>query len=227
MHKVVNDLFDAIDVDDSGVIDANEFQNLVVETNQPKMTVEQMVQQMKELGAVGHDRHDVLLHRQDFVDAAKDKRMETVLGTHWVQRIAASQARSERWSNTLILLFLMHAPVSQRLFYYFSCNQVGEKKYLVQDYSIVCGENKHVVFAPFVVVMLLFFTCGLPLTVSGLLFAKRKSLYNPKVHAMMGFLYARFQTGSEFWEIHEVVRKCALMGLVSVLLCIVFPACFC
>ena len=62
--------------------------------------------------------------------------------------------------------------------------------------------------------MLLFFTFGLPLTVSGLLFAKRKSLYNPKVHAMMGFLYARFQNGSEFWEIHEVVRKCALMGLV-------------
>jgi hypothetical protein len=80
--------------------------------------------------------------------------------------------------------------------------------------------------------MLLFFTFGLPLTVSGLLFAKRKSLYNPKVHAMMGFLYARFQTGSEFWEIHEVVRKCALMGLliflpptsraaVAILICVV------
>jgi hypothetical protein len=105
LHKVVNDLFDAIDVDDSGVIDVNEFQNLLVETNQPTTTVEQMVQQMKQLGALGNDRHDVLLYRQAFVDAAKDKRLETALGTHWVQRIAASQARSERWSNTLILLF--------------------------------------------------------------------------------------------------------------------------
>ena len=30
----------------------------------------------------------------------------------------------------------------------------------------------------------------------------------------MGFLYARFHKGSEFWEIHEVGRKCALMGLL-------------
>ena len=51
--------------------------------------------------------------------------------------------------------------------------------------------------------------------VSGLLFFNRKALYNPKIHAIMGFLYARFQKGSEFWEMHEVVRKCALMGLVS------------
>jgi len=232
LHKVVNDLFDAIDVDDSGVIDVNEFQNLLVETNQATTTVEQMVQQMKQLGALGNDRHDVLLYRQAFVDAAKDKRLETALGTHWVQRIAASQARSERWSNTLILLFLMHAPVSQRLFYYFSCNQVGEKSYLVQDYSIACYDPKHSSGVPFVVCMLMFFTFGLPLAVSGLLFAKRKSLYNPKVHAMIGFLYARFQNGSEFWEIHEVVRKCLLMGFliflpptsrsaVAILICVV------
>jgi hypothetical protein len=48
----------------------------------------------------------------------------------------------------------------------------------------------------------------------------------------MGFLYARFQKGSEFWEMHEVVRKCALMGLliflpptsraaVGILICVV------
>jgi hypothetical protein len=211
-----------------------------VETNQPTVTVEQMVQQMQQLGAVGNDQHNVLLYRQAFIDAAKDKRMDKVLGTHWVQRIAASQARSERWSNTLILLFLMHAPVSQRLFYYFSCNQVGEKSYLVQDYSIACYDHTdpdptdttHFSGVPFVVFMLLFFTFGLPLAVSGLLFAKRKSLYNPKVHAMMGFLYARFQHGAEFWEIHEVIRKCLLMGFliflpptsrsaIAILICVV------
>ena len=65
-----------------------------------------------------------------------------------------------------------------------------------------------------------------------MLLRNRKALYNPKTHAMMGFLYARFQKGSEFWEIHEVLRKCALMGLliflpatsraaVGILICVV------
>jgi hypothetical protein len=160
------------------------------------------------------------LSREAFVEAAIGHKLEAVLGTHWVKQVALSRARSERWSNTLILLFLMHAPVSQRLFYYFSCATVGKKRFLVQDYSMECGSEGYTVFAAYVVFMLVMFTFGLPLLVSGMLLVNRKALYNPKVHAIMGFLYARFQKGSEFWEMHEVVRKCALMGLVSV-------SCFC
>ena len=92
---------------------------------------------------------------------------------------------------------------------------MGEKKFLVQDYSIECGSEGYTVFAAYVVFMLVVFTFGLPLLVSGMLLINRKALYNPKVHATIGFLYARFQKGSEFWEMHEVLRKCALMGLVS------------
>ena len=162
----------------------------------------------------------------------KTSKLNTVLGTDWVQQVAKSRARSERWSNTLILMFLMHAPVSQRLFYYFACTDVGQTSYLVQDYSIECSSPMYNIFAPYVVFMLVVFTLGLPLLVSGLLFFNRKALYNPKVHATMGFLYARFHKGSEFWEMHEVVRKCSLMGLliflpptarstVGILICVV------
>ena len=93
---------------------------------------------------------------------------------------------------------------------------MGEKRFLVQDYSMDCGSEGYTVFAAYVVFMLVVFTFGFPLLVSSMLLINRKALYNPKVHAIMGFLYARFQKGSEFWEMHEVVRKCALMGLVSV-----------
>jgi hypothetical protein len=86
----------------------------------------------------------------------------------------------------------------------------------VQDYSIECWSDGYAAFAAYVIFMLVVFTFGLPLLVSGMLLLNRNVLYNPKVHATMGFLYARFQKGSEFWEMHEVVRKCALMGLVSV-----------
>ena len=118
------------------------------------------------------------------------------------------------------MLGLIHAPVSAKLLGYFGCMTVGEKQYLIEDYSIECSSDGYMVFAAYVVFMLVVFTFGLPLLVSGMLLVNRKALYNPKVHAIMGFLYARFQKGSEFWEMHEVVRKCALMGLVSF-------SCFC
>ena len=180
-----------------------------------------MQTQMKQLGARTR-RGTVVLSREAFVKAAIGHKLEAVLGTHWVKQVALSRARSERWSNTLILMFLMHAPVSQRLFYYFSCATVGKQRFLVQDYSIECvWSGDYALFAAYVIFMLVVFTFGLPLLVSGMLLINRKALYNPKVHATMGFLYARFQKGSEFWEMHEVVRKCALMGLVSF-----FPASF-
>jgi hypothetical protein len=213
-RKIVNELFASADVDDSGLIDVVEFANVLDELHQPKTTMEAMQTQMKQLGAQTR-RGNVMLSREAFVEAAIGHKWEAVLGTHWVKHVALSRARSERWSNTLILLFLMHAPVSQRLFYYFSCATVGDKEYLVQDYSIECWSVKYSVFAPYVVFMLVVFTFGFPLLVMGLLLYHRKSLYNPKIHAIMGFLYARFQKGSEFWEMHEVVRKCVLMGLVS------------
>jgi hypothetical protein len=220
-RKIVNDLFVSADVDNSGLIDVSEFENVLDEMQQPTTTVEALQTQMKRLGAQTR-RGNVVLSREAFVKAAIGHKLEAVLGTHWVKQVALSRARSERWSNTLILLFLMHAPVSQRLFYYFSCAKVGEKEYLVQDYSMECGSDGYTVFAAYVVFMLVVFTFGLPLMVSGMLLINRKTLYNPKVHATMGFLYARFQKGSEFWEMHEVVRKCALMGLVSFFL-ILYP----
>jgi hypothetical protein len=97
------------------------------------------------------------------VEAALGHKLEAVLGTHGVKQVALSRARSERWSNTLILLFLVHAAVSQRLFYYFSCATVGEKDYLVQDYSVECWSFEYTVFAPYVIFMLVVFTCGLPM----------------------------------------------------------------
>jgi len=213
-RKIVNDLFVSADVDGNGIIDVTEFEHILDEMLQPKTTVEAMQTQMKQLGARTR-RGNVVLSREVFVKAASGHKLEALLGNHWVKHVALSRARSERWSNTLIWLFLMHAPVSQRLFYYFSCTTVGKTDYLVQDYSIECWSGDYTVFAPYVVFMLVVYTFGLPLLVSGVLLSNRQALYNPKVHAIMGFLYARFQKGSEFWEMHEVVRKCALMGLVS------------
>jgi hypothetical protein len=204
-RKNINQLFDTVDVDKSGSINVDEFQRLLRAMHQPTTAKETMLAQMNQIGATQQHRQTVLA-RAAFVEAAMSKQLNLILGANWEREVAANRDRSSRLSTVLILLFLMHAPVSQRLFYYFSCHQVGDKEYLVQDYSMPCGETDHLTFAPFVVFMLVVFTFGLPLLVLGLLFRYRKSLYNPKVHAIMGFLYARFHKGSEFWEIHEVGR---------------------
>ena len=67
--KIVNALFDSVDVDDSGTIDVTEFENLLVEMNQPKITREEMTTQMKRLGG-RRRRGEVVLSRQAFVEAA-------------------------------------------------------------------------------------------------------------------------------------------------------------
>jgi hypothetical protein len=161
-RKIVSDLFASADVDDSGLIDVGEFENILEEMHQPKNTVKAMARQMQQLGAQ-RKQGTLELSREAFVEAAIGHKLEALLGVHWVKQVALSRARSERWSNTLILLFLMHAPVSQRLFYYCSCTTVGKMNYLVQDYSVECWSTKYAVFAPYVVFMLVVFTFGLPL----------------------------------------------------------------
>jgi len=49
---------------------------------------------------------------------------------------------------------------------------------------------------------------------SGFLYCHRNDLYTPKTKRKLGWLYYRFQKGSEFWEVHEVIRKMLLTGLL-------------
>ena len=43
----------------------------------------------------------------------------------------------------LTMLFLVHAPISQRFLFYFACNNVGGRYFLRQDYTIECFKNAH------------------------------------------------------------------------------------
>merc|ERR1712086_576398 len=42
----------------------------------------------------------------------------------------------------------------------------------------------------------------------------RKRLHTPEIRHKFGFLYASFNVGGEYWEIHEVFRKMILTGLL-------------
>ena len=85
---------------------------------------------------------------------------------------------------------------------------------LRRDYSIECGGEKHNEYLPAALILLLGFALLLPITLSGFLYFHRNDLYTPKIKRKLGWLYYRFQKGSEFWEVHEVIRKMLLTGLL-------------
>jgi len=111
-------------------------------------------------------------------------------------------------------LFLLHAPLSQRGFYFFDCLDVGGRFFLQADFSIQCFTTKHETFVPIAMGFLVFFSFLFPLLVLFQLCRHRKNLHSPEIRHKFGFLYRSFNVGGEYWEIHEVFRKMILTGLL-------------
>ena len=85
---------------------------------------------------------------------------------------------------------------------------------LRKDYSLECYGDRYNEYLPFAWILLLGFALLVPFSLSGFLFYHRHELHTPITRAKIGFLYKRFRVGSEFWEIHELVRKMILTGLL-------------
>ena len=58
------------------------------------------------------------------------------------------------------------------------------------------------------------FTAGFPLAIAIYIRWHRKDLYTPKIQSRIGFLYSSFTKNAEFWEVHEIVRKTLLTGVI-------------
>ena len=229
-EEAVQHLFDMSDADESGAIDRLEFTTLLsmYDANRFHKGDNAVKMMMQSLGASSEDGLSI----DAFISAAQKHDIEAILGNDWVERTLSHKARTERSGTLLMMLFLLHAPVSQVAFYYFSCQNIAGRSFLHFDYSLECFAGHHLGFVPFVVVVLLVFTCGLPFLVAVQLCRKRNALYEPKVRVELGFLYVRFNYGCEYWELHEMLRKCCLVGLLiflpemsrcaaAILLCVV------
>ena len=110
---------------------------------------------------------------------------------------------TEYMAGLLIMLFLVHAPISQRFFYYFSCHDVGGRWFLRSDYSMRCYQGAHLSFMPFVVIMMVSFTFVFPMSVVFQLWRNRKRLHAPATKHKYGFLYTNFAVGAEFWSVSQ------------------------
>jgi hypothetical protein len=112
------------------------------------------------------------------------------------------------------LLLLAHSPVSKKVFIFFLCRDIGGRSFIRSDYSIECYETGWNNFQPAVMFVLVTFTVGFPMVLVGMLYHNRKRLYKREIYAKMGFLYERYVRGAEWWEIHEMMRKVILTGLL-------------
>ena len=232
LTQIVTYLFEVADQDGTGAIDEQEFQTIFTSVGQQnKDANDSKVPNIKKMmlslgGTKARLNHHasvaairstpVVLTKAIFLKAAKAGKLGPIFGDRWALWVEQRRLRSENMSFMLIVLFLVHAPVSQKLLLYFACQNIGNvgRSFLRADYSLECGGEKHASFVPFVMLYISLFTVLLPLAIQLQLFRNRKNLMEAETRHKYGFLYRRFNTGSEFWEIFELIRKCLLTGFL-------------
>ena len=109
---------------------------------------------------------------------------------------------------------LAHTPVSRKVFLYFDCNDLAGVQLLRADYTIDCESDDYKAFLPIVVLVLFGFIVALPGVISWYLYRHRQDLYSTSVYQKVGWLYDPFVRGSEWWQIHDVLLKMVLTGML-------------
>ncbi len=77
-----------------------------------------------------------------------------------------------------------------------------------------CYAERWLGFFPVILAVLLGFTVALPGVISLFLFVHRKELYSTSVFQTLGWLYQPFVRGAEFWQVHDVLLKMVLTGML-------------
>jgi len=135
----------------------------------------------------------------------KDKLVEWVLTKGIVSRTMA---------GAMSLLLLSHTPVSRKVFQFFHCQDMGGRAYMRADYSIQCWSDPWFAFLPLILVVLIAFTIFLPASIGFYLWWHRHQLYSAQIQQRVGWLYDPYRKGAEFWQVHDVVLKMILTGML-------------
>jgi hypothetical protein len=176
MMRSVLYLWDMFDVDASGHMDEEEFYNLLVRLKaKPEHTHpdnhELRLKLMRDLNATrkrsfDHESgYELVLHRANFVELAMSGKFCSTLRTDWILWCELESLKENVLSDMLLVLFLLHAPLSQRAFYFFDCVSIEKKSFLQQDYSIECFTAKHQEFVPIATGFMVLFSFLFPLVV--------------------------------------------------------------
>jgi hypothetical protein len=218
-------LFDLLDVEGDQMIDVGEFQHLLsflgvpAEQTKNKEYVRKAMSKMTGGGGAGNagaGNAEEELSRQQFLHGITHGAVADMAGANnkWVMVAEKERVKTSYLSSVMLVFLLIHAPVSQRVFYYMSFRTVKGRSFLTKDYSIEFGAETWLSFLPVVVIITVVFTFGFPITIGFLLFKNRAHLQSAHMRRRLGFLYRPFVVGAEYWELHEVFRKMILTGVL-------------
>jgi hypothetical protein len=178
---------------------------------------------MVRLGAVQTRRKkhhpELLISKQTLIARLEDPlTMREFGGDDWIVHGEVHRLRVANLSFLLTITFsLFHAPFSRQFLSYVQCQDIGGKWYIRSDLYLLCQGDSWGMFAFFSVFLFIVYSFALPAAITLQLCRHRKELHTPSVQRQYGFLYKRFNVGSEFWQVIECVRKIFLMGIVSFL----------
>ena len=170
---------------------------------------------MKRINTLAKETSPIVrLSRAEFVAAALENKIGDISAEKWIQHVQQKSNRLQILSTSFQALALIHAPVSAKLFN-FDCHDIGDRSFLRADYSLECGGIEHNTFSVFVIFFFLIgFTFALPLTLAFIIIRNWKILRTPKIFQTYGFLYDSYRDGAEYWDIHELMRRLILTGLI-------------
>ena len=100
------------------------------------------------------------------------------------------------------------------IFQFFHFNNIEGIQFVRADYSLIAWSADYIAILPFVMTVLFCFTIALPTIISFYLWRRRKELYTTVVYQTIGWLYDAFVRGSEFWQVHDVLMKMILTGML-------------
>jgi Ca2+-binding EF-hand superfamily protein len=205
--------FNIADKDNSGFIDVHEFATLVRNLGFKKF----QDKHAQKLFAKRSKDGDLFLDQEEFIELVLDPHNKVHIDTEVIAWSAQRRDMYHAFADVSQLLLLVHTPVARSFFTFFDCVDVSGKMLLKQDMSLLCGDDDYNGTRIFVMFVGILFVIGFPLCIGVYLVLHRNELYAVRVTDKIGFLYDRFHKGSEFWELHELVRKVILTGVAVTL----------
>ena len=205
--------FNIADIDNSGFIDVHEFTELVRNLGFKKFKDKHAQKLFNKRSGDG----DGFLDLEEFKALVLDKKNKVHIDMQVIAWSAQRRDMFHTFADVSQLLLLVHTPVARSFFTYFDCVNLGGQKFLKSDITVSCDTDGYYSFMGFIMFVGVLFVIGFPLAIAIYLILHRKELYAVRVTDKIGFLYDRFHKGSEFWELHEIIRKVMLTGIAVAL----------
>ena len=123
-----------------------------------------------------------------------------------------------RFRDMYLVVMLIYPTVSGHAFYFFRCQHVGNAthgtSYLMVDYTIECFDDTWYAMLTPILIIIVFFSLGLPLAYAGVLYRHRATLDDPATRRLLGIIYATFKPAMYFYESVNMLFKLVLWAIL-------------